>query len=351
VLAPLSPMIASSAPTSTVSSSSVLISSRVPATGEGISVSTLSVETSSNGSSTATSSPTCLSQRVTVPSVTDSPSAGRVTGVPDPPPLPPPLPPALSPLPWALGPESSDSAPASGSASGAVPSSSAASSAVSVLSSALSSVLSWARGSSASSPESPPPSPPASDLSPITASSAPTSTVSSSSALISSRVPATGEGISVSTLSVETSSNGSSTATSSPTCLSQRVTVPSVTDSPSAGRVTGGAKAVPSVGAGSGFGSTRSGVCVQWAAGQGEVRLADGLALGGVGVQEGSDVVGVGLPPDDQLGLGDQLADAGADEVDADDRTVDPAHELHEALGTQDLAAAVAGQVVGDGGD
>ena len=75
-----------------------------------------------------------------------------------------------------------------------------------------------------------------------TASSAPTSTVSSSSTLISSSVPATGEGISVSTLSVETSSSGSSTATSSPTCLSQRVTVPSVTDSPSAGSVTDGAR-------------------------------------------------------------------------------------------------------------
>src|SRR3712207_7635512 len=50
-------------------------------TGEGISVSTLSVETSSSGSSTATSSPTFFSQRVTVPSVTDSPSAGSVTEV------------------------------------------------------------------------------------------------------------------------------------------------------------------------------------------------------------------------------------------------------------------------------
>ena len=50
-----------------------------PATGEGISVSTLSVETSRSGSSTSTLSPTFLSQRVTVPSVTLSPSAGRLT--------------------------------------------------------------------------------------------------------------------------------------------------------------------------------------------------------------------------------------------------------------------------------
>ena len=74
--------------------------------------------------------------------------------------------------------------------------------------------------------------------SPITASTAPTSTVSSSWALISSSTPAVGDGISVSTLSVETSSNGSSASTVSPTCLSHRLTVPSVTLSPSAGRVT-----------------------------------------------------------------------------------------------------------------
>ncbi len=52
-----------------------------PAAGEGISVSTLSVETSSSGSSTSTCSPSCLSQRVTVPSVTLSPRAGMVTDV------------------------------------------------------------------------------------------------------------------------------------------------------------------------------------------------------------------------------------------------------------------------------
>ena len=51
----------------------------IPAIGDGISVSTLSVDTSSSGSSTSTRSPTFLSQRVTVPSVTLSPSAGRLT--------------------------------------------------------------------------------------------------------------------------------------------------------------------------------------------------------------------------------------------------------------------------------
>ena len=51
------------------------------AAGDGISVSTLSVDTSSNGSSAATWSPSCLSHRVTVPSDTLSPSAGMLTEV------------------------------------------------------------------------------------------------------------------------------------------------------------------------------------------------------------------------------------------------------------------------------
>ena len=72
----------------------------------------------------------------------------------------------------------------------------------------------------------------------ITASSAPTATVESTATTIFCKIPATGDGISVSTLSVETSRSGSSTATMSPSFFNQRVTVPSVTDSPSAGIVT-----------------------------------------------------------------------------------------------------------------
>ncbi len=73
---PSSSMTASSAPTATVSSSATVMPRRMPATGDGISVSTLSVETSSSGSSASTCSPSRLSQRVTVPSVTLSPSWG-----------------------------------------------------------------------------------------------------------------------------------------------------------------------------------------------------------------------------------------------------------------------------------
>jgi hypothetical protein len=67
------PMSPRRAPTGTVVSTATSIARSVPATGEGISVSTLSVDTSRRASSTAIESPTFLSQRVTVPSLTDSP--------------------------------------------------------------------------------------------------------------------------------------------------------------------------------------------------------------------------------------------------------------------------------------
>ena len=70
------------APTATVVSTATSIANKTPATGDGISVSTLSVETSRSASSTATASPMFLSQRVTVPSLTDSPSAGMEITVP-----------------------------------------------------------------------------------------------------------------------------------------------------------------------------------------------------------------------------------------------------------------------------
>ena len=190
-----SPMRTMTAPTSTVSSSSCRISTMVPATGEGTSVSTLSVETSRRASSTSTVSPTCLSQRVMVPSVTDSPSSGMTTSV---------AAPVLDEL--ALEALAATDAEAS----------------------TLAATSTFCSAAGAAGVE-------ASLASPISAMTAPTSTVSSSSCRTLSRTPAAGEGISVSTLSVETSSSGSSTSTVSPTCFSQRVIVPSVTDSPSSG--------------------------------------------------------------------------------------------------------------------
>jgi len=61
-----SAMIANSAPTGTVWSIWTTIFVSIPATGEGISVSTLSVDTSRSGSSTLTWSPSDFNQRVTV---------------------------------------------------------------------------------------------------------------------------------------------------------------------------------------------------------------------------------------------------------------------------------------------
>src|ERR1700722_9905421 len=66
----------SSAPTATVSPSLATMSPSVPADGAGTSIVTLSVSSSTNGSSTATLSPAFLNHRPMVASVTDSPSVG-----------------------------------------------------------------------------------------------------------------------------------------------------------------------------------------------------------------------------------------------------------------------------------
>ena len=175
----------------------------MPATGDGISVSTLSVETSSSASSAATESPMAFNQRVTVPSVTLSPSAGSKTGVIRPP----------------LG---------AGAAGAGVDASATAAAAGTGAGSGVATTADVFMSDATASPAMP-------AAAEITASAPPTRTTASSPAMISVRTPLTGEGISVSTLSVETSSNGSSAVTVSPTAFSQRVTVPSVTLSPSWG--------------------------------------------------------------------------------------------------------------------
>ena len=70
------PMTATTVLISTVAPSGILISVRIPATGEGISASTLSVEISKSGSSFSTWSPTLRSHLVMVPSTIDSPICG-----------------------------------------------------------------------------------------------------------------------------------------------------------------------------------------------------------------------------------------------------------------------------------
>src|SRR4051794_1096603 len=66
----------SNAPTATVSPSFAEISPSTPAEGAGTSMVTLSVSSSTKGSSTATGSPAFLNQRPIVASVTDSPRVG-----------------------------------------------------------------------------------------------------------------------------------------------------------------------------------------------------------------------------------------------------------------------------------
>ncbi len=72
-------------------------------------------------------------------------------------------------------------------------------------------------------------------VSSIRPNSPPMATVVSSGAAISIRTPPVGAGTSTATLSVSSSTNGSSWAVASPTCFSQRATVASVTDSPNMG--------------------------------------------------------------------------------------------------------------------
>ena len=78
---PASPMTATTVLMATVWPSATLISVSVPATGEGISASTLSVEISKIGSSRLMVSPTFFSHLVMVPSAMDSPICGMMTGV------------------------------------------------------------------------------------------------------------------------------------------------------------------------------------------------------------------------------------------------------------------------------
>jgi hypothetical protein len=78
---PLSTSTATTVFTCTVAPSGNLISLKIPAMGEGISASTLSVEISKSGSSFSTGSPGFLSHLVMVPSKMDSPIWGMMTSV------------------------------------------------------------------------------------------------------------------------------------------------------------------------------------------------------------------------------------------------------------------------------
>jgi hypothetical protein len=153
------------------------------------------------GSSRATVSPTFLSHLVRVPSVMDSPICGIRTSVP--------------------GPE------VSGAGGGMASSTAAVATAAGVTVSSFGAASAGAGAAGAAVPESL-----------MSQTMVPTWTVAPSWTLISPRVPAAGEGISASTLSVEISKRGSSRATVSPGFLSHLVSVPSVMDSPIWGMTT-----------------------------------------------------------------------------------------------------------------
>ena len=191
----------------TVSSGSARISATTPATGDGISASTLSVEISTSVSPSETWSPTCLCHSSTVPSWTDSPICGSTTST-----------------------RSADFAA----------SSLAATCAISVAAGSLRSAPPSSPRWSASACSVGAVEVGGAGLAPfvsISPSTVPTGTVSSASTRILTSVPATGAGTSASTLSVETSSSVSFGSTWSPTCLSHSSTVPSVTESPIWGMV------------------------------------------------------------------------------------------------------------------
>jgi hypothetical protein len=86
VASPASPRTPTTVLIGTVCPSATRISVRVPATGAGISASTLSVEISKMGSSRLTLSPTFFSHLVIVPSAIDSPIWGMMISVAIPPP-------------------------------------------------------------------------------------------------------------------------------------------------------------------------------------------------------------------------------------------------------------------------
>ena len=68
-------------PTGTVSPSSLTMRSRIPSAGLGTSVSTLSVEISSSGSSALVASPSLFSHLTIVPSETETPICGMTTSM------------------------------------------------------------------------------------------------------------------------------------------------------------------------------------------------------------------------------------------------------------------------------
>ena len=178
----------------------------VPVAGAGSSMSTLSVEISTTVSPCLTASPTLTLHSRIVPSVTDSPPVGVTMSTV-----------------W----------PVAASAA-ATPSASVVALATAAFGGRGRRRLAGNRRGAAPRRRRRRASP----LVEISASTAPTATVSPSAAWIFTTGPAAGEGTSASTLSVEISTSVSSASTASPSCLCHSSTVPSATESPIAGMTT-----------------------------------------------------------------------------------------------------------------
>ena len=85
---------------------------------------------------------------------------------------------------------------------------------------------------------------------------------------------------------------------------------------------------------------------MQWFSGQREKRLAKGLALGRVRVDQRRDVFGMGLPGDGELTFGDQLPDPVAEQMNSQNGPVFLPDHLDQAARADDLALAVAVEAV-----
>ena len=199
-------------PTSTVSCSPTKISDTTPSTGDGISVSTLSVLISKKVSSFLIFSPVFLYHFIMVPSITDSPIFGITTSV--------------------ISPEAACPVSCCSTFFSLEDFSISFTSAFCSFGSSFFSVSffisCFSSGFSAFT----------SPFDSIIATTEPTSTVSPSFAFISASKPSAGEGISVSTLSVLISKIISSLLTLSPFFLCHLIMVPSLTLSPIFGIIT-----------------------------------------------------------------------------------------------------------------
>ena len=144
-------------------------------------------------------------------------------------------------------------------------------------------------------------------------------------------MPAAGDGISASTLSVEISKIGSSRLTWSPTFLIHSMIVPSAIDSPIWGMTTLTGMAFSGL------------IAHAWIGGavRGVRRFEHGLGHGRMGVDRAHQLLDRALEPQRQRRLGDQLGRARADHVDAEHLVVLLlGDDLDEAVGLVGHAGA-----------